>query len=97
MALEDVLGWLQRVFAGRLAIPACGEGCFSDEMFAGMYTTAVEMVAEQQAEERAAGFIGASTFEGSKEGFVFTHGPHGLGYSPDQSRGTGDDGAGGEA
>ena len=53
--------------------------------------------AEQQAEERAAGFIGASTFEGSKEGFVFTHGPHGLGYYPDQSGGTGDDDDGGKA
>ena len=37
----------------------------------------------QLAEERAAGFIGASTFEGTKPGYVFTKGTHGLGYYPD--------------
>jgi len=40
-------------------------------------------VAEVDAVEAGDSFIGSSTFEGAKPGYVFQMGPHGVGYYPD--------------
>jgi hypothetical protein len=86
LELEDLLKWLQRCFDGkRLPLPTCDEGCYTDEMYAGMFATAVEMISEQQQQQGQSGFVGAATFEGNRPGYVFTQGSHGLGYYRDDS------------
>jgi hypothetical protein len=88
--MEDLLKWLQRCYSSkRIPLPECGDGCYGDEMYAGMFATAVEMIAEQQQQEGEAGFEAAARFEGNRDGFVFTDGEHGLGYYRDQNEGIG--------